>query len=40
MNKKTLSVKQIMDILNNLKFEKKLLYDAKYAEEVYLDYQM
>lgn len=39
MNKKTLSVKQIMDILNNLKFEKKLLYDAKYAEEVYLDYQ-
>lgn len=39
MNKKTLSVKQILDILNGLKFEKKLMYDAKYAEQVYLDYQ-
>ena len=39
MNKKTLSVKQIMEILNSLEFEKKLLYDAKYAEQVYLDYQ-
>ena len=39
MNKKTLSVKQIVDILNNLEFSKKLLYDAKYAEKVYLAYQ-
>lgn len=39
MNKKTLSVKQILEILNSLTFEKKLLYDAKYAEQVYLDYQ-
>lgn len=39
MNKKTLSVKQILEILGNLKFEKKLLYDAKYAEQVYLEYQ-
>lgn len=39
MNKKTLSVKQILEILNSLVFEKKLLYDAKYAEQVYLDYQ-
>lgn len=39
MDKKTLSVKQIIEILDSLKFEKKLLYDAKYAEEMYLDYQ-
>lgn len=39
MNKKTLSVKQILEILNRLTFEKKLLYDAKYAEQVYLEYQ-
>lgn len=39
MNKKTLSVKQIIEILNSLKLEKKLLYDAKYAEQVYLEYQ-
>lgn len=39
MNKKTLSVKQIIEILNSLSFEKKLLYDAKYAEQVYLKYQ-
>lgn len=39
MNKKTLSVKQILDILNGLNFEKKLMYDGKYAEQVYLDYQ-
>ena len=39
MNKKTLSVKQITDILHSLKFEKKLMYDAKYAEQVYLEYQ-
>ncbi len=39
MNKKTLSVKQITEILSNLQFEKKLMYDAKYAEQMYLDYQ-
>lgn len=39
MNKKTLSVKQILEILHSLTFEKKLLYDAKYAEQVYLAYQ-
>lgn len=39
MNKRTLSVKQIMDILSDLEPGKDLLYDAKYAEEVYLKYQ-
>ena len=39
MNKKTLSVKQILDILHSLKKEKQLLYDAKYAEQIYLEYQ-
>lgn len=39
MNKRTLSIKQVMEILHGLKFEKKLLYDAKYAEHIYLEYQ-
>ncbi|WP_288312110.1 aldolase catalytic domain-containing protein [uncultured Selenomonas sp.] len=39
MGKKTLSVSQIADLLNSLKKEKQLLYDAKYAEQMYLDYQ-
>ncbi|WP_432748941.1 aldolase catalytic domain-containing protein [Pectinatus haikarae] len=39
MNKKTLSVKQIMDILGNIKISKKLMYDENYAEKIYLDYQ-
>ena len=39
MNKKTLSVKQILEILNAIEFEKKLMYDAKYAEKVYIEYQ-
>lgn len=39
MNKKTLSVKQIMEILSGFAAEKKLLYDAKYVEKVYVDYQ-
>ena len=39
MNKKTLSVKQVTEILNSLTFEKKLMYDAKYAEQVYVAYQ-
>jgi 4-hydroxy 2-oxovalerate aldolase len=39
MNKKTLSVTQITELLEHLLPEKKLLYDAKYAESVYLEYQ-
>lgn len=39
MNKKTLSVKQIIEILTSLCAEKKLLYDAKYAEQMYIKYQ-
>ena len=39
MNKKTLSVRQVTGLLNSLAFEKKLLYDAKYAEQIYLTYQ-
>lgn len=39
MNKKTLSVKQIKEILDNLQDEKKLMYDAKYIENEYLSYQ-
>ena len=39
MNKKTLSVRQITSLLNSLKPEKKLMYDAKYAEQMYIDYQ-
>lgn len=39
MNKKTLSVRQITTLLNSLKPEKKLMYDAKYAEEMYISYQ-
>ena len=39
MDKKTLSVKQILEVLENLTDEKKLLYDAKYAETNYIQYQ-
>lgn len=39
MDKRTLSVKSIREILEALPEEKKLLYDAKLAEERYLDYQ-
>ena len=39
MDKRTLSVKQIIDILNNLEFSKKLMYDSKYAEQKYIEYQ-
>lgn len=39
LNKKTLSVRQIIEILEGLTFEKKLMYDAKYAEQKYLEYQ-
>ena len=39
LDKKTLSVKQIMELLESLKNEKKLLYDKDYAEQMYLEYQ-
>lgn len=39
MNKGTLSVKQIDDVLQSIEPAKKLMYDAKYAEKIYLDYQ-
>ena len=39
MNKRTLSVKQIKEILLGIRPDKKLMYDAGYAEKVYLDYQ-
>ena len=39
MNKKTLSVKQINELLLKIIPDKKLMYDAKYAEKLYLDYQ-
>lgn len=39
MNKKTLSIKQIKEILLSIEPEKCLLYDLKYAEQMYLDYQ-
>ena len=39
MNKKTLSVKQINELLLKIIPNKKLMYDAKYAEKLYLDYQ-
>lgn len=39
MNKRTLSVKSINNILGKLEGEKKLLYDKNYLEELYLEYQ-
>ncbi len=39
MNKKTLSIKSINELLSRLEGEKKLLYDKKYMEELYLEYQ-
>lgn len=39
MDKKTLSIKSINEILSRLKGEKKLLYDKSYIEKLYLDYQ-
>ena len=38
-DKKKLSVKSIHEILNQLQGEKKLLYDEKYIEALYVDYQ-
>lgn len=39
MEKKTLSVKSINEILGKLQGETKLLYDQKVIEDLYLDYQ-
>ncbi len=39
MNKRTLSVKSINEILSKLEGEKQLMYDQKLIEELYLDYQ-
>lgn len=39
LNKKTLSVKSINEILKNLSEDKKLFYDKGYIEQLYLDYQ-
>ena len=39
MNKRTLSIRQITSILNSIVDDKKLMYDPKYAEQLYLDYQ-
>ena len=39
LDKKTLSVKAINDILKLLEGDKKLLYDKNYIEKLYLDYQ-
>ncbi len=39
MEKRTLSVKSINEILAKLEGEKKLLYDESYIEELYMDYQ-
>lgn len=39
MNKHTLSVKSISEILYMIDDDKKLMYDSKHAEELYLKYQ-
>lgn len=39
MNKKTLSVSQILEILSKIVIDKKLMYDAKYIEDLYINYQ-
>ena len=39
MDKRTLSVKRIMELLGTLELGKRLLYDAKYAEQKYIEYQ-
>lgn len=39
MDKRTLSVKSINEILGKLEGEKKLLYDKNYIEKLYADYQ-
>ena len=39
MNKRTLSIKSINEILSQLEGEKKLLYDNDYIEDIYMRYQ-
>lgn len=39
MNKRTLSIKSVNEILGKLRGEKKLLYDRQYIEELYAEYQ-
>ena len=39
LDKKTLSVKSINEILAKLRGDKKLLYDKDYIEQLYIDYQ-
>ncbi|MBO5573087.1 MAG: aldolase catalytic domain-containing protein [Clostridium sp.] len=39
MNKQTLSLSQITEILNRLEGDKKLLYDKEYIEQLYMEYQ-
>lgn len=39
MNKQTLSIKSINDILGKLKGDKQLLFDKAYIEQLYQDYQ-
>ncbi len=39
MNKRTLSIKSINEILGKLQGEKKLLYDKEYVERLYVEYQ-
>ena len=39
MNRKTLSVKSINEVLSKLQNEKKMLYDKEYIEKLYAEYQ-
>lgn len=39
MNKRTLSIKSVNEILRKLQDEKKLMYDGEYIEKLYVEYQ-
>ena len=39
MDKRTLSIKSVNEILKELQGEKKLLYDQDYIEKLYVEYQ-
>lgn len=39
MNKRTLSIKQVTELLEKITPTKKLMYDEKYIERLYIDYQ-
>lgn len=39
MNKRTLSIKSVNEILGKLQDEKKLMYDGAYIEKLYVEYQ-